>query len=394
MAESAWSDMLLPLPRLGANSMTDDKTSPVIEAASSDAEREAIYRFRYRVYVEEMNRYRSIADHDGKRLVEPDDAQSHLYYAADGEAVVGTMRLTWGGDAPFTDRHIEQYDLAPFLEAVPQDQMVIGERFMVERAYRGTDLIFRLFCSYLQFVNERRIQLIFGDSEPHLLNLYQGLGFRTYSGKNVNSPETGYLIPLVMVPEDLDYMRTIKSPLCDVLQDFGEAAQMPACVPNLIEGGGAVTSQRLTARDAYWRDIKQALDINARKVQLFDGLSEDQALRCIGKSNLIECRRGDRLIKRGNVAQNMFVVVSGTLEVRDDEGDVVSWAGAGDIVGEMAFFLKSPRSMDVYAATDDVRVLSLSESVIKTMIEEDSTLAATLLLNVSKMLCYKLLNQA
>ena len=373
--------------------MTDERDPPRILAARNEAEREAIYRFRYRVYVEEMNRYRSVADHEGKRLVEPDDARSHLYYAAADEEVVGTMRLTWGGDAPFTERHIEQYDLAPFLDAVPQEQLVIGERFMVDRAYRGSDLIYRLFCTYLAFVNERRIQLIFGDSEPHLLNLYQGLGFRTYSDKNVNSPETGYLIPLVMVPEDLDYMRAIKSPLCEVLRDFGLEAQVPACVPGLLDGGGAVMSQRLSARETYWRDIKQALDVTVRRVQLFDGLSEEQALRCIGKSNLIACRRGDRLIKRGNVAQNMFVVVSGTLEVRDDDGYVIAWASAGDIVGEMAFFLKSPRSMDVYAGTDDVRVLSLSESVIKGMIEEDSKLAATLLLNVSKMLCYKLLNQ-
>ena len=69
--------------------MTGSKERPEIVVASSDAEREAIYRFRYRVYVEEMNRYRSVADHDGKRLVEPDDARSHLFYASDGEAVIG-----------------------------------------------------------------------------------------------------------------------------------------------------------------------------------------------------------------------------------------------------------------------------------------------------------------
>ncbi len=349
--------------------MADQSTQPAILPALSEAEREAVYRFRYRVYVEEMKRYGSIADHEGRRLVEPDDARSHHYYVSDGEAVVGTMRLTWGGDAPFTERHVEQYDLAPFLAELPPEQIVIGERFMVERAYRGTDLIYRLFCTYLGFVNERRIQLIFGDSEPHLLNLYQGLGFRTYSKRNVNSPETGYLIPLVMVPEDLDYMRAIKSPLCAVLQDFGAETRVPACLSALLATGGAVKSHRLSARDGYWGDVKQALGVSASRVQLFDGLSEEQTQRCLGKSNVIACRRGDRLIKRGNVAQNMFVVLSGTLEVRDDDGYPLAWAGAGDIVGEMAFLLKSPRSMDVYAVTDDVRVLSLSESVIKAMIE-------------------------
>ncbi len=373
--------------------MIDDQARPAIAPARSDAEREAIYRFRYRVYVEEMNRYRSIADHAGKRLVEPDDSRSHLFLASDGQDVVGTMRLTWGGDAPFSERHIGQYDLEPFLAEVPQDQMIVGERFMVDKAYRGTDLIFRLFRAYLRFVNARRIQLIFGDSEPHLLNLYQGLGFRTYSDKNVNSAETGYLIPLIMVAEDLDYMHAVKSPLARVLEDFGPGSRVPPCVPRLLSTGGAVTSQRLSARDDYRRGIESALELAASKVLLFDGLSEDQVQKCLSKSSLIECRKGDRLIKKGNVAQNMFVIVSGILEVR--EGDrLVALSSAGDIVGEMAFLLKSPRSMDVFAATEDVTVLSLSESAIKEMIKDDSDAAAAMLLNVSKMLCYKLLNQA
>ncbi len=57
----------------------------------------------------------------------------------------------------------------------------------------------------------------------------------------------------------------------------------------------------------------------------------------------------------------------------------------------MAFLLELPRSMDVYAATDGVRVLSLSESTLRKTIENDPEIAANLLLNVSKMLCFRLL---
>ena len=34
-----------------------------IRTADTDEEREAVYRFRYAVYVEEMGRYRATADH-------------------------------------------------------------------------------------------------------------------------------------------------------------------------------------------------------------------------------------------------------------------------------------------------------------------------------------------
>ena len=64
---------------------------------------------------------------------------------------------------------------------------------------------------------------------------------------------------------------------------------------------------------------------------------------------------------------------------------------SGDIVGEMAFLLESPRTADVYVATDGTRVLSLSESNLKKLAVDEPQLAAKLLLNLSKLLCYKLL---
>lgn len=43
------------------------------------------------------------------------------------------------------------------------------------------------------------------------------------------------------------------------------------------------------------------------------------------------------------------------------------------------------------AATDDIRVLSLSEKTIRQMIESDGNTAAKFLLNLSKMLCRRLI---
>ena len=77
--------------------------------AETDEQKEAVYRFRYSVYVEEMGRYQGSADHAGRRLVEPDDDQSWIFYArADDGEVVGTARLSWGGNG-FTERQIEEY---------------------------------------------------------------------------------------------------------------------------------------------------------------------------------------------------------------------------------------------------------------------------------------------
>jgi hypothetical protein len=365
-----------------------------VQIAETEEEKRAVYRLRYDVYVEEMGRYRGIADHENRLLVEPEDDTGRIFYAAEDGEVVGTVRISYGCDAPFSRRQIEQYSLAPFLAEVPREAMTVGERGMVARRLRGSDLLLRMMHHTLRSGNKKRIQLGFGACEPHLLNLYLSLGNRTFSRRNINSSEAGYLIPLVFVPEDIAYLRSIGSPLLEHLQDFGEDARIPPCINRIMAEGSAVMSRRLTSSSDYWGKVHGALsELEESRISALDGMTEKEAERFLNKSTIIECSAGDRLLKKGGVARNMFVVLDGTLEVRDGER-LVRVLGPGDVFGEMAFLLEQPRSMDVYAATDGIRVLSLSESTLRKMIASDPEVTANLLLNVSKMLCLRLLKSA
>jgi hypothetical protein len=258
----------------------------------------------------------------------------------------------------------------------------------------------RMGEQFRSFVSDKRIQLTFGACEPHLLSLYLGNGHRTYSNRNINSPESGYLIPLVIVTEDIAYFRSIDAfrsigaPDVDSLRDFGEDARIPDCVERLITNSGSVISQRLTAPGSYWSEVHASLgELVENRISPLDGLSEEEAVRCLGRSSIIDCSPGDRVLKKGGVARNMFVVLDGTLEVKDGD-TLVRVLGPGDVIGEVAFLLERPRTMDVYAATDDVRILSLSESTLRKMIASEPEFAARLLLNLSKVLCLRLLQPA
>jgi CRP-like cAMP-binding protein len=99
------------------------------------------------------------------------------------------------------------------------------------------------------------------------------------------------------------------------------------------------------------------------------------------------------VLKKGGVARNMFIVLEGTLEVRDGD-ELLRVMTLGDVFGEIAFLLGQPLYADVYAATDGARVLSLSESTIRTLIESDPRVAAQLLLDISKVLCLRLLQNS
>jgi len=358
--------------------------------AETEADRQALFRHRYEIYIGEMRRYRKVADHAARIFREPDDETSRLSIGRiDGE-IAASMRWTWGGDGPFPERIIEQYRMQPFLDRYPAEHMIVGERFTVAKPFRGGEVLFRMFEHYLRFANEHRIQFLFGDCEPHLLNLYLGLGFRTYSTRNISTPEAGYLIPMVLVAEDLDYLRSIGSPVVEVLTDFGAEARVPADLADLLDHG-AITSQRLVPRDRYWREVRDAFAfIDRTRPQIFDGIEEERVYALLEKSNVIECRAGDHLLKKGNVAQNMYVILDGAVEVRDGDR-ILSVLGPGDLLGEFAFLMRAPRSADVFAASDGTRLLSFSESTLRQAIDRDPDIAARMLLNVSRLLCEKIL---
>ena len=375
------------------------KINADIGPVGTPAELRDVQRFKYDIYVAEMGRYGAIADHGNRLLIEADDATSHVYQARVDGRLAATMRLTWGGDTfdgreALGARHLEQYDLAPFLAVMEPAEIVVGERMMIDPAYRGTSLLIEMFSAFMAFVNERRIQLVFGDCEPHLLNTYQALGYRTYTARNVNSPETGYLIPLVIVPEDVGYMRRIGSPLAPALRDFGSDARVPAGIDALLAGGAAVQSHRLADPAQYLARVTQAArEAGALDSGLFRGMSEAQIAVCLEKSVTIACRQGDRVIKRGNVATNMGLVLGGRFEVRDTtrDGDaVVAEFGPGEVFGEIAFFLKLPRTMDVIAVTEGSRFVSFNDRTLRALIASHSETAATLLYNISVMLCERL----
>jgi CRP-like cAMP-binding protein len=151
----------------------------------------------------------------------------------------------------------------------------------------------------------------------------------------------------------------------------------------MIWSGSAVPARYLAGIKAAAREA------DALASGLFRGMSEDEIAICLDKSVTIACQPGDQVLKRGNVATNMSLVLSGRFEVRDG-GAVVAEIAPGEVFGEIAFFLKLPRTMDVVAADEGARIVSFNDRTIRTLIESNSETAAALLHNICVMLCDRL----
>jgi len=345
-----------------------------IKIAQTAEELEAIARFRYSVYVEEMGRYQRVADHDHHLLLDPEDEWSWVAYALDGEEVVATTRVTWGG-AGFSSRQTEQYGLAPFLAEIPAERMAVGERHMIAPEYRGGDVFLQMQCAFTPLNEEHDVRMVFGACEPHLLSYYLRWQ-RPCAKRNVNSAEAGYLIPMVAF-----------LPGPEAMVDAGLTPGMPASVQAVLDCECSVRSPLLCDADAYFADVRSM--VAAVDAPVFEGFTDDEFRRALASSNVIRCADDDRILKQGGAARNVFVVLSGALEVNDGEHPVAVLL-PGDVFGETAYLLQQPRGFNVDALSDDTCILSLSERTLRNLCQDDPAVGTKLLGNISKVLCRRL----
>ena len=218
--------------------------------ATTAAEIAAVQGLRYAVYVDEMDRYHDVDGSEHHRFAEPEDEHSWLFYARDGDTVVASTRLSWGGDG-FSPRQIDQYQLTPFLAEIPAEFMAVGERNSVLPAYRGTGVVDEMLAHSAEFMSRYDLRLVFGCCEPHLLSMYLKMGQQAYAAHNINSPAAGYLIPLVSFLPDVDGLRG--------LGPSTPPGDLPGCVEAVLARGGTVRSEALSEFDEYWADIRSAL---------------------------------------------------------------------------------------------------------------------------------------
>jgi predicted GNAT family N-acyltransferase len=361
-----------------------------VQYADSEAERAKIFRLRYDIYVKEMNYLAGVVDSENKLLTDPYDETARLLYATVGDEVAGTLRIHWGADAPFPPEFYETYDLARFEPVVPAEKMMIFTRFMVRKQYRGTMLPFQLLTAVAESSLSKKAQLSFCDCRPHLLNLYLNLGFRTYA-KTYNDAALGLMVPLVLVIDDLEHLKRVNSPLLAFGLNTGPDSDVPSKVAPLIPHSSATESVTDDTVAKWARAYGLLTESRENENVIFDGIADDDVAQLMKRSHIIECQNNDRIIGKGSVDRTVFIILSGLVEVREAD-QVVAVLSKGDVIGELAFLLHAERLSDVYAASDDVRILSLNEKVLLGLFDSEPRVAARLLYNLSKVISTKMVS--
>ncbi len=354
----------------------------------TEADKEAAYHLRYQVYVEDVGSHHT---HSGERITDSSDDAARILLALDGDEPVGSLRINWGGDAPFDPQVEKDYQIGRFSSIVTKEQIVVFDRFVVKDQYRGTHVPFQLLAAITMFSLENNVQLAFCDCQPHLLNLYLGLGFRTYAPTFDYGP-LGIVIPLVFVCEDLEHLRKVGSPLLAFEQGHTLDSDVPAKVKPLFTGMQKPIESAAEETTAQWIETYGLLSkTDAARVTMFEGLSDEGIAKILAKSHIIDCKTGDTIILAGKSDRTIFVIFEGTVEIRAGN-KITGIRTKGDVVGELSFLLHGRRNADVVAATDDVRVLSLREKTLRQLQESEPAVAAQLMHNLARIVALKMVS--
>lgn len=366
-----------------------------IRLAISEEDHAAIYRLRYELYVEDQGLFRNEADHERRFLMDELDARSQLILAEVEGDIAGTARLTSGLDGPLPDDIRETYDIARFRGILEEEDIAVGTRLLLRHEHRGGDMAYRCIARMLELAVEQDIDLILGNCETHLVNNYMKLGFRPYGGL-YNHPENGMLVRVALVTGDHEHLAKLKSPLLPI------ARRQPTPAPrekvericSALASDAAARSKFDTTTIDYVGEVSESLRDGERLCGIMDTLSLEEARALLDMSHILRCSEGDAIIRKGHVSRTLYMLLSGSLDVRDEEGLVAHLEERGTLVGEVAFFSAGGRMSDVVAAEDGTRVLALSDRVLRQLISDRGPVAAKFLHFVACGLAEKLRGQA
>jgi hypothetical protein len=354
--------------------------------ATTAAELEAIWEFRFRVYVDELHRKLG-RDARGRAWVhDPEDDQPYTMhlYTRDDEGITGVMRARhWRpGEVPAKD--FEMFSMEYFRGV---EQLTTGElgRLMVRPSERGTLLLVSLIsAAYELGAGRLNGDLAFLNCAPGLVSLYRRVGARPYDGRLVRTPD-GIEVPMVMVLSDVDFFVQSRSFLVPLAKRYfglqGRPRLEPGRFAELFEAADLPFD---VDPDAVWKRFAERVERGGAE-SFLDTLSAELLRTLAGEGLLLTVSAGELLTEKGLVQREMFVIVDGLFEILDGERRIALLA-AGEVVGEHAFFSTAgQRSASVRAAADG-RVVVLRRRFIDGLRKTDPACAAELLFALARVL--------
>ncbi len=356
--------------------------------ADSEQERDAVFRFRYSVYVEELGRKLGNADHRSRRVhdVEDDKPYTELLYTADDDgSLTGTIRVRHWQPGEVPEKDWNAFSMERFEGLTDLGIAEVG-RLMIKPDRRGQLGLVSMGCALYQLAaTELGIDAAFINCAAGLVRHYRVLGFRTYAGRLVPTPD-GIEVPLVLFPSDRGYLEqsgSFLAPFADLF--YGPNGRPPLELAPYVPLLDADSAPVQVDPSVAWDRVDRLRAAVGPQPQLLNRLTGETLHKLTDRGFLMEIPAGELLTEKGLAQQEMFVILDGTFEVYDGPRRL-RVIGRGDVIGEVGFFSTSGRrSASVLAATNG-QVLVLRRHLIDELRKHDPACAAEILFELARAL--------
>jgi hypothetical protein len=359
-----------------------------IELATTSKERSKIYRFRYQVYVEEMGKLLTDADHRRRLIIDDlDDDRGLHFYARAGSQIVGAMRLHIGQAGDFPSYLIENMALDRFQKFAannPASQLSYTSKTMVDPRYRRSQAFYLLSATLYDTLRRQDCPFNFTVGAPYMVALYEQLGHRRYKS-NFCIPGYGYMAPMVILTEDVDHLRRVRSPLWRIARKLENSPASAEWFAGEFPGASRYINRQLIGREGIREmlvgRLGQPLD---KAVALFRGMDEAEIMTCADAGHIILCEAGDAVVNTTDMSNDVFIVMSGVVAVRRQSPDrrpSVAILRPGQVYGEKVYVARARHNTTVIAQTD-TEILVLPRQAIERLTAQHPPVAAKLLHNM------------
>lgn len=358
-----------------------------IRPVQGEDELAAVRRLRYDVYVRELGRQPVGGGSADGEQVEAEDDGSIVYAAFDGDVPVASLRMTpvdaLDPDSPWHALYGFRYF------PVPTSEQAVLSRLVVRADQRATMVAPQLLTAAYDAFRGAGGELIFLRCAANMVPMYEVIGCRRYK-PGAEDEEAGFRVPMVMITGDWTYFEAVKSPLIDNVQLHA---------PNLTIGDwfeveypeySRPATVRVLGRDEFLLSFAQRL--NDSSIPLLDDLKAAEKKQLFASAAQRKMKLGDVILHKGGTDTAMFLISDGAVEVSETvrgQRRLLTTLGAGQLFGEAAFLMQTPRTADVTAITDTVLVELDVEDFAK-LGDAHPKVALKVLRNLSRTLCMRL----
>lgn len=374
--------------RVEPQSMENANQRVKIAIAESEQERQRIYRLRYQVYVEEMGRKLASADHKNRLVSDEFDETGFLVYAQIGSEIIGTIRNNISTPDEFSPELFQMFHMDVFRtfdNGQRKREFCFTSKYVVSTAYRRSPAAYMLVAgSYEFWRDQREVQFVFGGGNPHMIPLYERLGFRRFAD-NVNIPDYGCMVPLVWLVEDESHMRAVGSPF---YRNARKRRNDPAAANWFVKEFPAAArfiNSRLVSEDELWLILQEKLGRTPRQaIPVLEGLTEEEAKKFLHIGVVHLFKPGERFIAPGDFCHEMNILLKGRLTINNPAINNpldTTRIKPGNFCGRVALLESGIQDVQATAVTE-VELLVISGMVFEAFCSSHPKIAEKILLNL------------